>query len=89
MGRKTYVKAEEITHSFDDIYTFSYTSGTTGPPKGVMLSNENVLAFLNTLAHHTDLKTYSSDVYLSYLPLPHVMERCVALQLFYIGAYLV
>ena len=55
----------------EDIYTFSYTSGTTGPPKGAMLSHRNITAFLFAFANH-DAHFDKNDVYLSFLPLPHV-----------------
>ena len=72
----------------DDCYTFSYTSGTTGPPKGAMLSHKNALAFARSAGMHTDLALNSEDVYASYLPLPHVMERFVAVALFTYGAHI-
>jgi long-chain acyl-CoA synthetase len=60
----------------EDILCFSYTSGTTGLPKGVMISNKNMLALL---AGAEDALTYlnSQSVYLSYLPLAHVLEKIV------------
>ncbi len=50
-----------------------YTSGTTGRPKGVMLSHHNML----TVAHGslTLLDCYQEDVFLSFLPLSHTLER--------------
>ncbi len=50
-----------------------YTSGTTGKPKGVMLSHLNMLS----IAYNgTDLiKIHSEDVFLSFLPLSHTLER--------------
>lgn len=50
-----------------------YTSGTTGRPKGVMLSHHNMLS----VAHGglTLLDCYQEDVFLSFLPLSHTLER--------------
>jgi long-chain acyl-CoA synthetase len=76
---------ESVKPAYDDIYTFSYTSGTTGPPKGVLLSHGNLLACMATFANHQDLRINQNDHYLSYLPLPHVMERAVSLYAFYEG----
>ena len=36
----------------EDCYTFSYTSGTTGPPKGAMLNNKNMLSCIATVNNH-------------------------------------
>ena len=57
----------------DDIVTLVYTSGTTGPPKGVMLSHANCLYFLE---HYFDfLPVDSSAVTVGFLPLCHVGGR--------------
>lgn len=59
----------------NDCLTFCYTSGTTGPPKGAMLSQQNYCSFLGACASNKDVKFTQEDVVLSYLPLPHVLER--------------
>lgn len=53
--------------------TIVYTSGTTGRPKGVMLSHRNILT--NAEAALTVLTTTPDDVFLSFLPLSHTFER--------------
>jgi len=60
----------------DDIATFVYTSGTTGPPKAVMLSHSNVIFNSNAFAKH--VPAFETDVVLSYLPLCHIAERTLS-----------
>jgi long-chain acyl-CoA synthetase len=50
-----------------------YTSGTTGPPKGAMLSHINLLAAASSFRQVFDVR--SDDEVLSYLPLCHIAER--------------
>jgi long-chain acyl-CoA synthetase len=62
----------------DDVMTLVYTSGTTGPPKGVMLTVANVEFSISVLVDgggFSDPPPTSSDITLSYLPLCHVAER--------------
>jgi long-chain acyl-CoA synthetase len=64
----------------DDVVTLVYTSGTTGPPKGAMLTNRNVgfgISILTGLPERMpDGKVpNSSDLIVTYLPLCHVAER--------------
>ena len=59
-----------------DIATFVYTSGTTGPPKAALLSHFNVLSNSNAFAKH--VPAFDTDVILSYLPLCHIGERTMS-----------
>ncbi|MGH3647992.1 MAG: AMP-dependent synthetase/ligase [Micromonosporaceae bacterium] len=62
----------------DDVMTLVYTSGTTGPPKGAMLSVANVEFAIRALIHSggfTSPPPHDRDILLSYLPLCHVAER--------------
>ncbi len=63
-----------------DTATILYTSGTTGDPKGVMLSHDNLHS--NVRASATVLKIDTVDSTLSFLPLSHVFQRMVDYLLF-------
>jgi long-chain acyl-CoA synthetase len=62
-----------------------YTSGSTGPPKGVCITHANLVASIGAvyalLGHHL---TYD-DTYLAYLPLAHVLEYIVELIMVFVG----
>jgi long-chain acyl-CoA synthetase len=63
-----------------DVVTLVYTSGTTGPPKGAMLTNANVAFATSVIADGGGIyqpPPAPDDVILSYLPLCHVAERAV------------
>lgn len=66
--------APSVTRA-DDLATLVYTSGTTGRPKGVMLSHRNILS--NVQAGLAAVRVDASDCLLSFLPLSHMLERSI------------
>ncbi|RZS43571.1 long-chain acyl-CoA synthetase [Herbihabitans rhizosphaerae] len=76
-GRKHYVpqRFEELWRAVspEDPVTLLYTSGTTGDPKGVLLSHTNALYQAAALEAMVPLPAHAPSV--SYLPLAHIAER--------------
>lgn len=62
--------------SVDGLATLVYTSGTTGPPKGTMISHGNIMAMLHKLDEVLSLT--EDERFLSFLPLSHITERSVS-----------
>ena len=60
----------------DDLGYICFTSGTTGMPKGAMISHKNEVADASA-AYTAHLAICRTDVHLSYLPLAHTFERLV------------
>lgn len=59
----------------NDLATIVYTSGTTGNPKGVMLSHRNILS--NAYSGLRSFYMTEEDTFLSFLPLSHTLERTI------------
>ena len=70
----------------DDAYTFVYTSGTTGPPKGCVLTHGNWSAVCDMIREIAAVQ--AGDISYLYLPLAHVFARVVQLCTFDLGATL-
>ncbi len=68
-------KVEEIGYNLksDETAIMVYTSGTTGQPKGAMLSHEYILNSCKSLKQSVPI--FHDDITLSYLPACHVAER--------------
>jgi long-chain acyl-CoA synthetase len=75
--------AELARGGADDIAMIAYTSGTTGSPKGVMLSHRNMIATAEAFVEVNDLKP--GDNWLSYLPMAWVGDAAFSLGMALVG----
>lgn len=76
----------EVPPKPSDLCTICYTSGTTGNPKGVMLTHQNIMAAnCSVLLQLGDHGLTSKDTIISFLPLAHMLERCCESTLYMVG----
>ncbi|NXL61400.1 ACSL5 ligase, partial [Chordeiles acutipennis] len=79
---------EPVPPKPEDLCIVCFTSGTTGNPKGAMLTHQNVVAnaaaFLRSTENTVELT--NSDITMSYLPLAHMFERVVQTVVYSCGA---
>ncbi len=59
----------------DDLATIVYTSGTTGVPKGAMITHKNIMAVIHSLDRVRPRYATDHDNTVPFLPLSHVFER--------------
>lgn len=86
LGKENYRKP--VPPRPEDLGIICFTSGTTGNPKGAMITHENVIsnsaAFLRCVEH--TFEPTPEDVTISYLPLAHMFERIVQFVVYTCGA---
>ncbi|HET9076452.1 MAG TPA: AMP-binding protein, partial [Acidimicrobiales bacterium] len=75
-GGDTTAEEAAATVRPDDLATIVYTSGTTGPPKGVMISHRNIMWTLRQVTPVYGVG--EGDRLLSFLPLSHIAERMMS-----------
>jgi len=80
-------RARALGAELEDVATILYTSGTTGDPKGVMLTHANLGS--NVLVADTVLHLDANDSTVSFLPLSHILQRMVDYLFVYRGVTIV
>ncbi|SPC62786.1 related to long-chain-fatty-acid-CoA ligase [Ustilago sp. UG-2017b] len=77
--------AESHLPTRDDVACIMYTSGSTGAPKGVILTHGNLVASIAAVELHAGDLLSPTDTFLAYLPLAHILEFIVECTMTYMG----
>jgi long-chain acyl-CoA synthetase len=87
-GEKGTVPSLQITSK--TIATVCFTSGTTGVPKGVVLTHGNFIAFIASTKEMMaagEMPNFTpNEIHISYLPLAHIFERMLHTMIVYTGS---
>jgi long-chain acyl-CoA synthetase len=73
-GEDIYPLQTKVSTSGDDAVSILYTGGTTGTPKGAMLTHRNLLYSAQNVAYHE--RMVPDDIGVCFLPLNHVFAQC-------------
>lgn len=69
-----------------DLLTICYTSGTTGVPKGVMLTHDNLMSVMEDCVHLLNRQVESEkEVMITFLPFSHIIGKCESMATFVFG----
>ncbi|CAG5113191.1 Oidioi.mRNA.OKI2018_I69.chr2.g7319.t2.cds [Oikopleura dioica] len=78
--------SKNVLPTSSDMATINYTSGTTGNPKGVVLTHKNICTVANGITIFSVPEPWNTnDVWYSYLPMAHIFERAVHCVLMSVG----
>eukprot|EP01084_Bolivina_argentea_P116329 206716_1 len=88
-----YLEADGASHpsphsppSPDDVAIFCYTSGSTGESKGAMITHVNLISNYASSIAANHIEVTAEDIYVSYMPLPHIYEHHLMLCCYAVGA---
>ncbi|KAG7118295.1 Acyl-CoA synthetase FUM16 like protein [Verticillium longisporum] len=79
---------DAVEPSPEDLFCIMYTSGSTGLPKGVPMTHENVLAAVTGLYTNVEECVSQNEYILAYLPLAHIFEMVLENIVLFIGGTL-
>ncbi|EGY14359.1 hypothetical protein VD0002_g8375 [Verticillium dahliae] len=79
---------DPVEPSPEDLFCIMYTSGSTGLPKGVPMTHENVLAAVTGLYTNVEECVSHNEYILAYLPLAHIFEMVLENIVLFIGGTL-
>lgn len=83
LGRKHLIEAKRAQPK--DVFCCMYTSGSTGAPKGVLLTHANIIAAVGAIWHLLYEILTPEDTFLAFLPLAHILEFIVEASFIFAG----